>query len=111
MRTLLLFFFITMLSTLHGQSLKVMTYNIRYDNKGDGVNQWINRKEKVADVIRQNNPDLVGVQEALLHQLKDLILLLPDYTYYGVAREDGKEKGEFSAILVRHSRFGVLADS
>ena len=111
MRILLLFLFIVMVTPLLSQSLKVMTYNIRYDNKNDGVNQWVNRKEKVADLIRQNNPDLIGVQEALLHQLKDLIQLLPDYTYYGVGREDGKEKGEFSAILVRHSRFGVLLDS
>jgi endonuclease/exonuclease/phosphatase family metal-dependent hydrolase len=96
---------------LCGQSLKVMTYNIRYDNVGDGVNQWSNRKEKVAGLIRKNNPDLIGIQEALSGQLKDLLLLLPDYTAYGVGRDDGKEKGEYSAILVRHSRFGVLKDS
>lgn len=111
MRIPLLILFMVMLSPLYGQSLKIMTYNIRYDNTADGVNQWVNRKEKVANLIRQNNPDLVGVQEALLHQLHDLVLLLPDYTYYGAGREDGKEKGEFSAILVRHSRFGVLGDS
>lgn len=97
--------------TLPAQSIKVMSYNIRYDNAGDGINQWANRKEKVADLIRKNNPDLIGLQEALLNQLKDLLLLLPDYTSYGVGREDGIEKGEFSAILVRHSRFGVLKDS
>jgi len=111
MRFISFIVFMVLLSPIYAQSLKVMTYNIRYDNKEDGVNQWVNRKEKVANLIRQNNPDLVGLQEALIHQLRDLVLLLPDYTYYGAGREDGKEKGEFSAILVRHSRFGVLADS
>jgi endonuclease/exonuclease/phosphatase family metal-dependent hydrolase len=110
MRSLILIFLLASF-TLSAQSIKVMSYNIRYDNTGDGVNQWANRKEKVADLIRRNNPDLIGVQEALLNQLKDLLLLLPDYTYYGVGREDGIEKGEYSAILVRHSRFGVLKDS
>ncbi|NOT75291.1 MAG: endonuclease/exonuclease/phosphatase family protein [Cyclobacteriaceae bacterium] len=98
-------------SWLQAQSLKVMSYNIRYDNGGDGINQWSNRKEKVAKIIRENNPDLIGLQEALDHQLKELLVLLPDYTSYGVGRDDGKEKGEFSAILVRHSRFGVIKDS
>jgi len=52
--------------------LKVMTFNIRYDNQGDGVNQWSNRKEKVADLIRKYDPDIIGVQEALHNQMEDL---------------------------------------
>lgn len=85
-----------------------MTYNIRLDTPADGVNQWPNRIEKVAGVILKYNPDIIGVQEALHHQLQDLIRLLPDYSYVGVGREDGKEKGEYSAILYRNDRFGVL---
>ncbi|CAN5376456.1 endonuclease/exonuclease/phosphatase family protein [soil metagenome] len=111
MRGLLITMCLAGFMPVYGQSLKVMTYNIRYDNVGDGMNQWSHRKEKVASLIRKNNPDLIGVQEALSGQLKDLLLLLPDYTAYGVGRDDGKEKGEYSAILVRHSRFGVLKDS
>lgn len=53
-------------------SLRVMTFNIRYDEPRDGVNAWPNRKQKVADVIRFHKADLVGVQEALLTQLRDL---------------------------------------
>ena len=75
------------------QSLKVMTYNIRYDNPGDSVNAWPNRIEKVSSLIRKHNPDIIGVQEALHHQLQDLIRILPDYSYVGVGRDDGKEKG------------------
>lgn len=96
---------------LSAQTLKVMTYNIRYDNPGDGVNQWSNRKEKVADLIRSHDPDLVGLQEVLIHQLRDLATLLPEFDYYGIGRDDGKEKGEFSAIFVRRKRLEVLKDS
>ncbi|CAN5323882.1 endonuclease/exonuclease/phosphatase family protein [soil metagenome] len=103
--------FLAFATTVSSQPIKVMTYNIRYDNTGDGVNQWENRKEKVANLIRKNDPDLIGLQEALINQIKDLLLLLPDYSSYGVGRDDGKEKGEFSCILVRHARFGVLRDS
>lgn len=88
-------------------SLRVMSFNIRYDEPRDGVNAWANRKQKVADVIRFHKADLVGVQEALLTQLRDLEGLLPDFAWCGVGRTDGKESGEYSAILYRKSRFAV----
>lgn len=91
-----------------GQTLKVMSYNLRLDTPVDGVNQWPNRKEKVVALINKHNPDVIGVQEALHHQLQDLLKMLPDYSYCGVGRDDGKEAGEYSAILFRNSRFGLL---
>ena len=89
-------------------SVRVMTFNIRYDEPRDGVNAWPNRKTKVAGVIRFHKADLVGVQEALLTQLRDLETLLPDFAWCGVGRTDGKEAGEFSAIVYRRSRFQLL---
>lgn len=107
------FFYTLLLFMLIGfseaQSIKVMTYNIRYDNPGDSINAWPNRIEKVSSLIRKYEPDIIGVQEALHHQLEDLIRVLPDYSYVGVGRDDGKEKGEYSAILFRNSRFGLLS--
>lgn len=91
------------------QSVKVMTYNIRYDTEKDGVNKWSNRKEKVAALIQKYDPDLIGLQEALHHQITDILKALPQYTYIGVGRDDGKEKGEYSAILYRKDRFEVLS--
>jgi|JI8StandDraft_2_1071088.scaffolds.fasta_scaffold24963_3 endonuclease/exonuclease/phosphatase family metal-dependent hydrolase len=91
-----------------GQTLKVMSYNLRFDNPDDGVNQWPKRMDKVVALITKYNPDIIGVQEALHHQIEDLLKKLPDYSYCGVGRDDGKEKGEYSAILFRNSRFGLL---
>jgi endonuclease/exonuclease/phosphatase family metal-dependent hydrolase len=88
--------------------IRVMTFNIRYDEPRDGVNAWANRKTKVAGVIRFHKADLVGVQEALLSQLRDLETLVPDLAWCGVGRTDGKDAGEFSAILYRRSRFRLL---
>lgn len=90
--------------------LRVMTFNIRYDNPGDGVNAWPNRKDWVASLIRYHGADVIGVQEALLHQLVDLDVRLPGFARVGVGRADGKAKGEFSAILYRTDRL-VLRDS
>jgi len=88
-------------------ALRVMTFNIRYNEPKDGVNAWANRKTKVADVIRFHKADLIGVQEAQYNQLQDLEKLLPDFAWRGVGR-DGENKGEFSAILYRRARFKLL---
>jgi endonuclease/exonuclease/phosphatase family metal-dependent hydrolase len=90
------------------QSLKVMTYNIRLNTTSDGVNSWPNRKEKVATLIKKINPDAFGVQEALHDQMQDLLKALPDYAFVGVGRDDGKEKGEYTAIFYKNSRLKVL---
>lgn len=97
--------------SLYGQPVKVMSFNIRYDTEADGIHQWKNRINHVAEVIRAQNPDILGLQEALNHQLQDLLRLLPEYAVFGVGRDDGKEAGEFSALLIRNSRFGVLEHS
>ena len=88
--------------------LRVMTFNIRYDNPGDGVNAWPNRKDWVASLIRFHGADAVGVQEALLRQLTDLDVRLPGWARVGVGRADGREGGEFSAILYRTDRLELV---
>lgn len=88
--------------------LRVMTFNIRYDNPSDSLNGWAYRKDVVADVIRASGIDLLGTQEVLVHQLNDLKERLPEYQVVGVGREDGKEKGEYSAVFYRKDRFEAL---
>ena len=91
------------------QTVKVMTYNIRLDVASDGVNQWSNRTEKLPALIRKYDPDLVGLQEVMHHQLMTILEKLPAYGYIGVGRDDGKEKGEYSAILYKKDRFTVIS--
>ena len=88
-----------------------MTYNIRCgacEGKSD-VNHWDKRKHLVAEVIRKSDADLIGLQEAEAFQVKDLVDALPAYDWYGVGREDGKERGEMAAVLVRRSAFEIVA--
>ena len=87
--------------------LAVMSFNIRYAAANDGENNWDKRKDLACDVVRRHGPDLVGLQEALRSQIDDLRAALPEYGEIGVAREDGKTKGEYSAILYRKDRFDV----
>lgn len=110
----LLFHLLILVSvTIHSnaQSVNIMTYNIRLDTKADGINEWSNRIEKVSQLIKVNNPDLLGVQEALHNQMKDLKSNLEEYEFVGVGRDDGKEKGEYSAIFYKKDKFEVIAQN
>ena len=97
-------------STATAQELTVMTYNIRVDVPSDGRDAWPNRRAAVAGVIRGQSPDLVGVQEALPHQLAFLDSVLTDHDYIGEGR-DGEGGGEYSALFYRRDRLEVLADT
>lgn len=90
-----------------GQSLNIMSYNIRFDNPADGINAWPNRRDKVAAMIRFYDTGIVCVQEALHHQIEDLLNRLPDYSFSGQGRDDGKNAGEFSAIIFDKKRFSL----
>jgi endonuclease/exonuclease/phosphatase family metal-dependent hydrolase len=87
--------------------LLVMSFNIRYSAANDGENSWDKRKDLACDVIRRQNADLIGLQEALRSQLDDIRAALPQYGEIGVGRDDGATKGEYSAILYRQDRFDV----
>jgi len=99
--------FISGLVSAQSESIKVMTYNIRcgYCEDSSSVNNWSKRKYLVAYIIKNHNPDLIGLQEAEMFQVKELIEMLGEYDWYGVSREDGKEGGESTAILYRKKRF------
>ena len=89
-------------------TLRVLSFNIRYDNPEDGPNAWPHRKEAVANLIRDRNVDVAGLQEALKGQIDDLQALLPEYAWLGVGREDGAEQGEFAPIFYRRDRLDTL---
>lgn len=92
--------------------VEVMSYNIRCGSCEDpsDVNHWSKRKLLVAKVIRAAGADVVGLQEAELFQVKDLVDLLKDYTWVGVGRDDGQTRGEMNAVLVRKKRFAITAE-
>lgn len=86
---------------------KISSFNIRMDTPNDGDDAWPNRKEMVKGIIRFHDLDIIGTQEGFKHQLDD-ILELPDYTYVGGGRDDGKDKGEHSAIIYRKDKYVVI---
>lgn len=87
--------------------INVATYNLRYNNPGDGANAWPARKEMVKALIRYHEFDIFGTQEGLADQIADLAQM-EEFDHVGVGRDDGKSAGEHSAIYFRRSRFALL---
>lgn len=85
-----------------------MTYNIRYDNPNDGENRWDMRKDWLANQVRFVGPDVMGIQEGLNHQVNFLDENLTDYKYVGIGRDDGKNKGEYSAIFYNFNKLTLV---
>jgi len=95
---------------IFGQNLTVATYNIRCENRTDNANGngWNRRCPEVINLIRNHDFDLFGAQEVVAGQLKDLQANLPEYAHVGVARDDGKAKGEFSPIFYKKDQYKLL---
>lgn len=102
-----IFFLLFMQVTLYGQQLELMTYNIKYANENDGENSWSNRQDWITDQIKFYEPDILGIQEAVIMQIDHFSTNMPQYKYVGIGRE-GENKGEFSAILYNKDKFEVL---
>ncbi|MBW8243974.1 endonuclease/exonuclease/phosphatase family protein [Muricauda oceani] len=109
-----IFFAIFALGTLvssYAQTIDIISYNIRYDNPDDAPNNWDNRKDFLISQLNFYNPDVFGIQEGLIHQVKEIDEGLQDYAYFGVGRDHGDERGEHTAVFYNTKRVKLLEQS
>ena len=101
------------------KELNIATFNVRCGGprksataprKGDykKYDGWDDRKDYLCDMINFESFDVFGVQEARYPQIADMLERLPDYTYIGVGRDDGFQKGEHCAIFYRKKEYKLL---
>lgn len=95
---------LTTVSIAAAQPLRVMSYNIRYDNAEDGANTWSNRRDFLVEQVHKTNPDILGVQESLPAQVHYLVEKLTGYGHAGIGRDENGT-GESTTILFRRERF------
>ena len=100
--------------------LSVISFNIRVVGGLSELinpNSWSRRKSATPAMIKDQCPDIFGVQEALSDQLTYVGDNLPNYSYVGVGREDGTEiseitnsedSGEIMAIFYNTSEIKLL---
>jgi len=109
LRKLLLILALCILTgTAGSQSLKIMTYNIRLDTPSDGPNAWPLRKAWLCEQVKTINPAIFGIQEGLAQQVGYIDSSFSNYSHIGVGREDGKAKGEFSAIWYNTTKIKLI---
>ena len=87
--------------------LRVMSYNLRYASQKP-PNDWPARRPIMKSLVTNVAPDLIGTQEGLYAQLKDLASDLPAYEWIGLGR-DGGSRGEFMAVFFKRARFEPVA--
>lgn len=80
--------------------IKVMTFNVKVYVLSDGINSWPHRFDKVAKLIKDENPDIIGIQELRPGMLQELASLLPEYNWVGLPR---RENDEYTPIFYKKS--------
>ncbi|CAK76609.1 unnamed protein product (macronuclear) [Paramecium tetraurelia] len=91
------------------EQLKVMTFNIRYDCKEDGKNDWNHRKSVVYKLIRKINPEIFGLQEVLAHQQADLQSNLQgNYNFIGRGRQNNFWDDEGCPIYYDMLKYNIV---
>ncbi len=93
---------------VEAEGMKIMSFNVRYGSADDKENSWELRKETLVEVIKENAPVALGVQEALVDQVNYIKDSLDGYDAIGVGRDDGKEKGEFMSIFYKKDELELL---
>ena len=93
-------------SPARSDTLDVMTFNIRYAHT-EPPNLWPDRLPVVVELVKRRMPDVIGTQEGLYHQVRDLDSALAGYDWIGTGR-DGGSRGEFMAVFFRAGRLEPL---
>lgn len=90
------------------EPIRAVSFNVRFGTANDGEHRWERRRDALFATIRHHAPHVLGVQEALRFQLDEIVTAIPGFLTIGVGRDDGRDRGEFAAILVDSARLTVL---
>lgn len=99
------------ISVLQSQ-IRVVSYNLRYNNPHDSSNSWPNRFSALSQQLNQLKFDFLGTQEGLHSQLIDIQNALSSkYLWIGKGRDSGDTRGEYSAIFYNSDNYEILNGS
>ena len=90
-------------------TLKVCTFNLRVIAEVDGINIFHNRTGRISDTIKEQDPDLIGFQEASIIMKKWLGAELSPlgYNVVGCGREKNY-RGESTCIAYKRDAFELI---
>lgn len=90
--------------------IDVATWNIRINIKQDSLNGdvWSSRRNAIAEIVKKNDFDIMGVQEDYQKELNELNSSLKDYRRIGFPNHENGRLGSFNSIFFKKDRFSVL---
>lgn len=97
---------------INAQNVKVISFNIRnsVSSRNDGTNSWPNRSAAVIRMLKEENPTVFGLQEALLDQLSNIDKpFIKKYRRVGVGRDNGITRGEHMAIYYNYHLLDLVS--
>ena len=89
---------------------QVVTSNVKCPAPWDTTPQhhWTARSPRLFAQWRAMQPDILSLQEPVKAYLDEIAAAFPELARVGVAREDGREEGEFGPVLWRRDRFDCV---
>jgi endonuclease/exonuclease/phosphatase family metal-dependent hydrolase len=88
-------------------TLRVMTFNVRYPAPNDGAERWESRRDLFVKTIREQHPDVLGTQELYKEQGDYVVAQLPGYKWFGMGRK-GDGGDEHMGVFYRRDTLRVL---
>ena len=92
------------------KTMRVMTFNLRFENDQDGTNAWAYRRGLVVELIERYAPAILGTQEGRLSQLDYLESRLPDYRMHAPARVLD-DTCQYPTLFFRRDQIRILEGS
>jgi endonuclease/exonuclease/phosphatase family metal-dependent hydrolase len=92
---------------LGAETLRVMTFNVRYPAPGDGENQWERRRDLLVATVREKAPDVMGTQELFYEQGQYIVERAPEYAWFGVSRR-GNREDEHMGVFYRKEKLRLV---
>ena len=97
------------MSQANRDSLQLVTFNVRFGSADDGSNSWEYRRSIFYNNVRLLAPGIMATQEGLFWQLEEILYGIgSNYKYVGSGRDDGKQGGEYCAIIYDSTKYKVL---
>ena len=88
--------------------MKIVTFNLRFNNPEDGPYSFDNRKEEVIRRLREEMPDVVGFQEMRDGMQEFMEENLPEYVFLGHGRT-AELGGEHCPMAYRKDKYKLRA--
>ncbi|TCO10919.1 exonuclease/endonuclease/phosphatase family protein [Natronoflexus pectinivorans] len=98
-------------SCSHSGQLHVITFNSGSSIISDTINTWENRLPIIQQYFKNQNPDIIGMQQVNFKRLRSLSTILPAYSYIVSQDIDEADEDQLNPIFYKTDKFRILAKS